>query len=198
MGPHAMADGTRSDPSFDVLAKEAIPKLYGTARRLAGDDAEDLLQDCLVRAFRSFDTLQDPAAGVAWMRTILVNAYRDRLRAQARRVQEVAVDELDDFSLYRTVADDDPFPYSDTLHGDFLGSFVREDVHAVLMRLPEIYRAPLVLRYMDGYATKEIARLLELPLGTVLAQLHRGRKQFEREMWRYAEESGLLAREEAR
>jgi RNA polymerase sigma-70 factor (ECF subfamily) len=188
--------GDPTGPTFDVLAKEAIPRLYGTARRLAGDDAEDLLQDCLVRAYRSFDSLEDPSAGVAWMRAILVNVYRDRLRAQARRVQEVAVDELDDFSLYRTVAEEDPFPYSDSLHADFLGSFSREDVHAVLLRLPEIYRAPLVLRYMDGYATKEIARLLELPLGTVLAQLHRGRKLFEREMWRYAEETEILARED--
>ena len=60
------------------------------------------------------------------------------------------------------------------------------------MRLPEIYRAPLVLRYMDGFSTKEIARLLDAPLGTILARLHRGRKQFERAMWTYAEETKLL------
>jgi RNA polymerase sigma-70 factor (ECF subfamily) len=60
------------------------------------------------------------------------------------------------------------------------------------MRLPEIYRAPLVLRYMDGFATKEIARLLDAPLGTILARLHRGRQRFERELWTYAQESGLL------
>lgn len=63
----------------------------------------------------------------------------------------------------------------------------------VLLRLPEIYRAPLVLRYLDGFATKEIARMLDVPLGTVLARLHRGRKRFELEMWRYAEETDLLS-----
>ena len=57
---------------------------------------------------------------------------------------------------------------------------------------PEIYRAPLVLRYMDGFATKEIARLLDAPLGTILARLHRGRKLFERTMWAYAEEYELI------
>jgi RNA polymerase sigma-70 factor, ECF subfamily len=62
----------------------------------------------------------------------------------------------------------------------------------VLLRLPGIYRAPLVLRYMQGFATKEIARLLGLSIGTVLAQLHRGRKAFERELWAYATENGLL------
>ena len=75
---------------------------------------------------------------------------------------------------------------------DFLSAFGREDVYAVLGRLPEIYRVPLVLRYMQGFATKEIARIMGTPLGTALARLHRGRKLFEREMWTYAEEAGLL------
>ena len=86
----------------------------------------------------------------------------------------------------------DPLPYSDTLHLDFLRAFGKDDVRDVLMRLPELYRAPLVLRYMDGFATKEIARMLDAPLGTILARLHRGRKRFETEMWAYAEETGLL------
>jgi RNA polymerase sigma-70 factor, ECF subfamily len=60
------------------------------------------------------------------------------------------------------------------------------------MRMPEIYRAPLVLRYMEGFSTKEIARLLDAPLGTILARLHRGRSVFERTMWTYAEEAKLL------
>jgi RNA polymerase sigma-70 factor, ECF subfamily len=58
--------------------------------------------------------------------------------------------------------------------------------------MPEIYRAPLVLRYMDGFSTKEIARLLDSPLGTILARLHRGRQLFERTMWVYAEETNLI------
>ncbi len=183
---------TDTRQAFERLAKESIPRLFGMARRLAGDDAEDLVQECLMRACRSFDSLEDPQAGLAWMQRILVNAYRDRLRKELRTVQEVTVEEVDEFSLYRTLADEDPLPYSDSLHLDFLHSFGREDVHAVLMRLPEIYRAPLVLRYMQGFSTKEIARLLGAPLGTVLARLHRGRKLFEKELWDYANEADLL------
>lgn len=178
--------------AFERLAKESIPSLFGIARRLAGDGAEDLVQDCLMRSYRSFESLEDPQAGLAWMQRILVNAYRDRLRKDSRAVPEVSVEQLEEFSLYRTLADEDPFPYSDSLHIDFLHSFGREDVHAVLMRLPELYRAPLVLRYMQGFSTKEIARLLGAPLGTVLARLHRGRKLFEKELWVYASEAGLL------
>ena len=145
-----------------------------------------------MRAFRSFDSLEDPQAGFAWMQRILVNVHRDRLRKDSRTVREVSVEEVDEFSLYRTLADEDPLPYSDSLHVDFLHSFGREDVHEVLMRLPEIYRAPLVLRYMQGFSTKEIAKLLGAPLGTVLARLHRGRKHFEKELWGYANEADLL------
>ena len=71
--------------------------------------------------------------------------------------------------MYRTLVEEDPFPCSDTLHVDFLDSFCEDDVHTVLQRLPARYRAPLVLRYMEGFSTKQIAGVLELPLGTVLS-----------------------------
>lgn len=186
-----------SKEAFERLAREQMPRLYSLARRLTQDGVEDLVQECLLRAYRSFDTLSDPEAGGRWLQSILVNAFRDRLRKKSRTVREVAVEEVDDFSLYRTIAEEDPFPYSDTLHLDFLHAFGREDVHAVLVRLPDIYRATLVLRYMQGFSTKEIARLLGAPLGTILARLHRGRKLFEREMWTYAGEAGLLEAEAA-
>jgi len=186
-----------SKEAFERLARDQLPRLYSLARRLADEGAEDLVQECLLRAYRSFGTLADAEAGGAWLQAILVNAFRDRLRKQGRTVTEVAVEEVDDFSLYRTVAEEDPFPYSDSLHLDFLRAFGREDVRAVLLRLPDIYRVPLVLRYMQGFATKEIARMLGAPLGTILARLHRGRKLFERELWSYASETGLLVKEVA-
>lgn len=183
---------TSSKEAFEALARAQLPRLYSLARRLTDRGPEDLVQECLLRAYRSFDTLAEPDAGGAWLQAILVNAFRDRLRKEARSVSEVAVDEIDEFSLYRTIAEDDPLPYSDTLHLDFLHAFGPDDVRAVLLRLPDIYRAALVLRYIQGFATKEIARLLDAPLGTILARLHRGRKLFEREMWNYAKETGLL------
>lgn len=188
----AVGSATKQKEDFEALAREQLPRLYTLARRLVGERAEDLVQECLTRAFRSFDSLSAPEAGGRWMRSILVNTFRDGIRKQDRRVEEVTVDDIEGFSLYRTIADEDPLPYSDSLHLDFLRSFGREDVHEVLMRMPEIYRAPLVLRYMEGFATKEIARMLDVPLGTVLARLHRGRKLFERELWAYAKDADLL------
>jgi RNA polymerase sigma-70 factor (ECF subfamily) len=188
----AVAEPQRTREAFQDLARCELPRLLALARRLTRDGAEDLVQEALLRGYRAFGSLQDDQAGGGWLRAILVNVHRDRMRRQARSFEEVPVADPDDFSLFRTIAEEDPFPYSDTLHLDFLHAFAREDVHEVLLRLPEIYRVPLVLCHMEDYATKEIARLCEVPLGTVLARLHRGRKAFERQMWAYARETGLL------
>jgi RNA polymerase sigma-70 factor, ECF subfamily len=177
---------------FRTAAEEQLPRLYSIARRLIGDDAEDAVQDCLLKAFRGFDQIADDSAIPAWMATILVNCCRDRARSRSRRPVEVNIEEVEEFSLYRKIALEDPFPYSDSLHLDFLHHFGSEDVRAVLLGLDEKYRMPLVLVHMDGFATKEVARLLDIPLGTVLARLHRGRKLFERRMWDYAAENRLL------
>jgi RNA polymerase sigma-70 factor, ECF subfamily len=190
-GPSARESGAKE--RFRLLAEEQLPRLYTIARRLVGDEAEDAVQDALLKAYRAFDQLEHSAAGPAWLATIVVNVCRDRGRARARAPAEVSIESVGDFSLYRKIADEDPFPYSDSLHLDFLGQFGPEDVRAVLERLPDRYRIALVLVYVDGFATKEVARLLEAPLGTVLARLHRGRKLFERQLWDYAEEKGLLA-----
>jgi RNA polymerase sigma-70 factor, ECF subfamily len=185
LGPHRVE-------GFRQLARRELPRLYSVARRLIGDEAEDAVQDCLLKAFQHYDRLENSAAGPAWLMKILVNCCRDRGRARSRQPEEIDFDELERFSLYRKIADEDPFPYSDSLHLDFLQGFEAEDVRQVLAGLPELYRTPLVLVYMDEFATKEVAGMLDVPLGTVLARLHRGRKLFEKRMWDYAEASGLL------
>lgn len=192
----AVSDGA-APRDFGELAREQLPRLYSIARRLVGDEAEDAVQDSLLKAFHGYGGLRATDSGPAWLVSILVNCCRDRGRVRARAPQQVDFEELERFSLYRKIAYEDPFPYSDSLHLDFLAEFGPEDVRTVLLRLPELYRLPLVLVYMDGFLAKEVARMVGAPLGTVLARLHRGRKLFEKELWAYAEECGL-SREERR
>lgn len=176
---------------FREVARDQLPRLYRIARRIVGDEAEDAVQDCLLKAFQRVDQLRTDDAAAAWLVRILVNCCRDRLRTRARG-RETDFEDVEDFSLYRTIAYEDPFPYSDSLHVDFLTEFSVDDVRQVLLQLPEHYRIPVVLVYMHGFLVREVAEMLQVPLGTVLARLHRGRKAFEQQMWRYASENGLL------
>ena len=145
----------------------------------------------MLRAYRSFETLRLDAAAGPWLKCIMVNVFRDQLRRQARSVEELPVDQVENFSPYQTLIEHDPLPYSDTLHHDYLQAFGKEDVREVLLRMPETGPAGAAVhgRLRDQGV---IARLLDVPLGTVLARLHRGRKRFEQELWTYAQETGLL------
>ena len=190
MGQPGATVDKRAD--FRSIAEQHLDRLYSTARRLVGSDAEDAVQETLLKGFQRFDQLNNIDGAGAWLTQILVNCCRDRGRLRARQPAEVDIAEVEDFSLYRKIAHEDPFPYSDSLHVDFLQRFGSDDVREVLLMLPPMYRLPLVLVHMDGYSTKEVARMLGAPLGTVLARLHRGRKLFEKTMWEYAEQNDLL------
>src|SRR5213082_321790 len=126
-------DGARTE---EIDPADAARRRF---RELAGEDAEDAVQDCLLNAYRKLGQLADDAAARAWLTRILVNCCGDRHRRRTRQPLEVAVEDVEQFSLYRKLADEDPFPYSDSLHLDFLQRFGRENVQAVLASLPEHY-----------------------------------------------------------
>lgn len=184
--------------AFRAIAEDHLDRLYGIAWRLVGTDAEDAVQETLLKAYERMDQLHSFDSAGPWLTQILVNCCRDRGRARSRQPISVDIEEVEEFSLYRKIANEDPFPYSDSLHLDFLHRFGKHDVHEVLLMLPPMYRIPLVLVHMDGYSTKELAKVLDVPLGTALARLHRGRKLFERTMWEYAEQNELLKEEATR
>jgi len=116
----------------------------------------------------------------------------DRRRSEAREVAVEVTEDLDRFSLYDLIWEEDPLPYSDHLHEDFLAQFRDAEVRAALSSLPEAYLAPLVLLYREGMTYRELAEVLELPMGTVMSRLHRGRKILERELWVFAKRRGLV------
>ncbi|MDX1660135.1 MAG: RNA polymerase sigma factor, partial [Nitriliruptorales bacterium] len=152
-------------PGFGEAARPHLGWLYSLARRLIGDPdtAEDVVQKALLKACRSFDQVRDLEALPAWLKRILVNCCRDHWRSEGRGYDETSIEDVEGPSLYRILAVEDPLPYSDSLHLDFLSTFTTEDVWAVLARLKAIYRVPLVLVHMEGYSTAEVADLLDTP-----------------------------------
>lgn len=185
-------------PEFSEVVKPHLEYLYALAVRLTGNHtaAEDLVQDALFRAFRGFPRLRNHEHPRLWLTRVLTTAFYDGLRA-AREPETVSVDE--DFDLFDKIVEEDPFPYSDRIHLDFLELFDDAKVVELLQQIHPSYRAALILAYVHGFKAREIAKITGARIGTVLSWLHRGRKQLGRELWDYATGHGLLrSREEAR
>jgi RNA polymerase sigma-70 factor (ECF subfamily) len=185
-------------PEFSEVVRPHLEYLYALAVRLTGNHmtAEDLVQDALLKAFRGFPRLRNHERPRLWLTRVLTTAFYDRLRT-AREPETVSVDE--DFDLFDKIVEEDPFPYSDRIHLDFLEVFDDAKVIEVLQRLHPAHRAAVILAYVHGFKAREIAKITGARIGTVLSWLHRGRKQLGRELWDYATRHGLLrSREEAR
>jgi RNA polymerase sigma-70 factor (ECF subfamily) len=181
---------------FEELALPYLPSLYRVAMRLRADqqDAEDLVQDTYIKALQAFPSLREPEKVRPWLLQILSRAAIDRFRREPREVYVGDLEDLDGFSLYDKIRDEDPFPYSEQLHQDFLAQFRDEEVNRALRALPQEYRLPLVLFYVEELSYRELAEVLECPVGTIMSRLFRGRKMIERELWEYAKEKGLIKR----
>jgi RNA polymerase sigma-70 factor, ECF subfamily len=188
-------------PKFADVARDHLDRLYGFCLRLAGHapDAEDLLQETLLRAMRGYSELRDIQRTRSWLFAIATNAWRDQVRARGRQPTTISLDDAnadDDFSLYQTLTLEDPFPYSDELHLDFLRLFHDDDVRAVFASINPQFRLPLILTVVHGFSCKEAAAIIGVPLGTLLSRLYRGRKQLERGLWTYAVANGLVSASE--
>lgn len=179
---------------FEELALPHLDYLYRLAVRLRGNpqDADDLVQEAYVKALKAFPSLRDPERIRPWLCQILSRLVLDRHREEPREIAMGDLEELDRFSLYDLIWDEDPLPYSDNLHQDFLRHFDDEEVRRALLALPESYRVPLVLLYVEDLSYRELAEVLQCPIGTIMSRLHRGRKILERELWDCAKRRGLV------
>jgi RNA polymerase sigma-70 factor, ECF subfamily len=196
-GPSGLDRDETSDERrhrFEALALPRLGDVYRVAVRLTGrsQDAEDLVQETYIKAFAAFPALRDPDRIRPWLLRILGRLVLDRHRAPAHEVAVGDLAELDRFSLYDLVWDEDPLPYSEHLHRDFLAQFPDEDVRRALLALPEVYRVPLVLLYVEDLSYRELAEALGCPVGTIMSRLHRARKILERELWECAKRRGFV------
>jgi RNA polymerase sigma-70 factor (ECF subfamily) len=199
--PTAANDRHERRPTFAEVARDQLDPLYGFCLRLTANapDAEDLLQETLLRAMRGYSALRDDERAKSWLFAIATNVWRDQARARGRQLPTVSLDDsdaTDDFSLYQTLTIEDPFPYSDELHLDFLRLFRDDDVRAVFASINPQFRLPLILTVVHGFSCKEAAAVIGVPLGTLLSRLYRGRKQLERGLWTYAVANGLVTTSE--
>lgn len=181
---------------FEDVVRPHLEYLYGLAVRLCGNPtaAQDVLQTALFRAYRGFDRLRNRAQPRAWLTRILTRCHIDRFRAEHEAEEALSLDDEARFDLFDKITEEDPFPYSDRVHLDFLDLFDDEKILDVFQRLHPANRTAVILAYVYGFTAREIAEMTATTIGTVLARLFRGRKQLERNLWQYAEQQHLLRR----
>jgi RNA polymerase sigma-70 factor (ECF subfamily) len=174
----------------DVLPQ--LPSLYGAALRLTRSpvDAEDLVQDAVLRAFRGFASFEEGTNLKAWLYRILTNSYINTYRKKQREPQIVeGPDDLEDWYLFDRLG---ARSIEGSAEEEVLDKIPDQDVKAALESLPENFRIPVLLADVEGFSYKEIAEMMDTPIGTVMSRLHRGRKALEKALWDAAKERGLV------
>jgi RNA polymerase sigma-70 factor (ECF subfamily) len=185
----------RPPAEFEPLFAAVATTGFGIAVRLTRNqaDAEDLVQEAALLAFRAFASFEPGTNFRAWFFKILTNCYFSKRRREKSRPVTSDLDDTPDLYLYARSAEtgfptQGPDPAAQLL--DQLGT---ERVLAAIDRLPEEYRVVSTLYFMEDLSYEEIAQVLGCPIGTVRSRLHRGRKMLQKALWQVAEESGIVS-----
>ncbi len=170
-----------------------MASLFSTAMRLTSNraDAEDLVQETYLKAFRSYHTYSEGTNLRAWLFRILTNTHINRYRSKQRRPEETDLDDVEEFYLYRRLRD--RADQGQSAEEELMKMFSEGEVISAVESLPENYRVAVLLADVEGFAYKEIAEILQIPIGTVMSRLHRGRKRLQQELYEFAVSRGLTA-----
>ncbi|HET7700556.1 MAG TPA: sigma-70 family RNA polymerase sigma factor [Candidatus Limnocylindria bacterium] len=182
-----------TDP-FETEALSFIDALYRTALRMTRSeaDAQDLVQETYIRALRFRDQFTPGTNLKAWLFRILTNAFINTYRRRKTQPEFTELDDVDEFSLYRRMSEVRAASSSADPEQEFLDGIVDVEVKDALEELPEKFRS-VVLLDVEGFSYKEIAEMLEIPIGTVMSRLHRGRKFLQRRLLDLAQDRGIAA-----
>ncbi len=179
---------------FEELAMEHMPSLYTAALRMTRNpsDAEDLVQEMYLKAYRAFHTFQEGTNLKAWLYRILTNTFINTYRAKKRRPEESNVEELENLYLYRRLGGLEGATSGRSAEEEVLDRFTESDIKEALESLPEQFRMAVLLGDVEGFSYKEIAEILDVPIGTVMSRLHRGRRALQKRLYDFGRQRGLV------
>ncbi len=183
---------------FADLAMEHMPSLYTAALRMTRNpsDAEDLVQDTYLKAYRGFGGFQEGTNLKAWLYRILTNTYINAYRAKKRRPELTDIDDVEDLYLYHRLGGLEAASTRQSAEEQVLEHFTEAEVKDAIEALPEQFRLAVLLGDVEGFSYKEIAEILDVPIGTVMSRLHRGRKALQRRLYEFGRERGLIPEHE--
>ncbi len=175
-----------------VFAREFMPQmdaLYNFAYHLTYNesDAQDLVQETLMKAYRFLDSFQEGTNAKAWLFKILKNAFINAYRKRSRQPQTIDYEEV----IHQQDNEDNPrIGYVDLRH-EIFQDMMGDEVTGALNALPEEFRTVVLLCDVEGFTYEEIANITDVPIGTVRSRLHRARNLLKERLRRYAEQRGF-------
>ncbi len=181
---------------FESEAMVHTEALYRTALRMTKNevDAEDLVQETLLKAYRSFDRFEKGTNAKAWLFKIMTNTFINNYRAKQKESTSISYDDVDDSYLHSQLRDKPS--ETGNPERDFFNKILDRDVVEAIEKLPAEFRMVVVLAFNEGFAYQEIADILGIQVGTVKSRLHRGRKMLQKLLWEYANDGNSKERAE--
>ncbi len=188
----ATGNGITEDFEAGVLAQ--LDSLYRTALRLTHNqqEAEDLVQETMLKAFRFANSYQRGTNLRAWLFRILNTSAINRYRKQATHPTTTPLPEGEEFYLYNRIRDMSGQELSTGAEEEVLSKYLDEEIYKALNDLPFNFRMPIILADIEGMSYKEIAQILQIPIGTVMSRISRARRQLQQSLWQYAKDKGYL------
>ena len=182
---------------FADQAMEHMSSLYTAALRMTRNpaDAEDLVQETYLKAYRAFNTFQEGTNLKAWLYKILTNTFINSYRSKKRRPEESDIEDVEDLYLYRRLGGLEAATAGRSAEEEVLDRITDSNVKDAIESLPEQFRMAVLLADVEGFSYKEIADILDIPIGTVMSRLHRGRKALQKALFEFGLERGLVTRE---
>ncbi len=183
-----------ADPAtFADAAMQHMASLYTAAMRMTRNpaDAEDLVQETYLKAYRAYERFEEGTNLKAWLYRILTNTYINSYRSRRRRPEETDVDNVEDLYLYRRLSADGAGG-GRSAEEEVLERFTDDEVKAAIESLPDVFRIAVLLADVEGFSYKEIADITEVPIGTVMSRIHRGRRALQKALGEYGLQRGLV------
>ena len=179
---------------FESMAMPFMDQLYSHALRLTknSSDAEDLVQETYLKGYRASSSFKEGTNLRAWLFRILTNSFINNYRKKQRGFEEEDFDEIDDMYLHRRLGSIQNSTLGMSAEDMLFERLTEDEIKDAVENLPTQYREVVLLADVQGFSYKEIAEILEVPDGTVMSRLHRGRAKLQKDLLEFASKRGLL------